>query len=1630
MAEEQGDFVAALKDRAFKVRKEAFEQLEEALQRGDSSLLEQAAPHFAVLLKDSNALVLKKALDAFEQAFALGLIPQASIPAICSVLIDAGLSQTKTSLKDQVVKILTDLAAKGEFGVVVPGLINGLQAKSPKVAAESATTLLMIVRSQPIQTPLPSFVKSLVPALQHKDAKTRRTVMEVAAVVAQTTGLEALKNMIGPSLPKQFVAALEGVITELENTETLGTLPAAHSNSAGGDANAARSAPQPVVKRLSYDPFDATTPMQYHLPKTWAKQITDKNWKERKQALDDVTGALAPLVRIDRSLLQIPQLFKQFREIIDADLSVAVVSGTLRLAGLLATLVGPLGPYGSTTKGLMMSCTNRLKERKAPVVTGYSLFMHSLLVHSHKMPELSADLWAVALPHKNPEVKEDVCKLYRSLWATEIVYNTVYQLGLTSSTVSLPPAVIQTAMAQAPTGSPSGGQNYDYSAYKSLEDVVINYLMNDGFPNTQKTLAEGTPVNGELSPGLQLKTRTYRERAALNSMLAEFCPEGGKGDADYDLAAFNTVFDALDKLMSDAASTIRIPAIKAFAFGVVAHVTEVLAVFGGTVSAVSVLAQNVINSLKHRISSKDPRKQGEINDLIKKICMATGRKDVLDIITNKETVQVGTAKIPAKVISPPQPPPSRPLVQNSPPDDPPPSHLPRMHVPTGGMEQLSSGGEVSPENIPSTTTRPASTTAPGSGNMLRRVQQKPAAPSQVGKQPADIALSTNPTLYEARKGSSSKWLVDPFNAEHPLSPQLRDELYGQLIHVLPQSFVSEMFIRQGRPGSAAGIPKAVDTRFTGSQKSILDAVGTLCTVVRQNPEGAVAQRDLLLKYLSLLFCDGFTSPTSPNTAQLKAALQLGEELMEIYITAELVLTLYDLEFLFPVLLSRLEQFNLTQLKQQITSLVERHVHITSFENIIQVCLVNMIGRGAKMQLRQIPTRLSIVRLVTVMAEASRDNDHILEVTPAHIQSLLTLYKPTGMSPETYTFTEGYLSANYPQYKGGNARSVLLGCLAALLNASDGATQRRLLSQISRTVQGKDYTDLEALLQLLPVEEAVDGLLPDEPELGQVQEERFESVQQYLSKPGASSSIHAVSPEMLSNQVPIAEALRPSVPMSHHTSLRDESQYSPQDARPVMGLANPSSYTAPSFSLNEESNERFLSNQAATPPLVQPTTTTSIPRPAPSNLRPSSADIPQEDLTVSNLGLPLTDEEQVELVSPEKSTSREDFKPFDSVRTPTLRRGAHVRPNITFDNALSGQILELFEGSLYAPRIREYKLALKKLVLMTRSAQVDAPQYASRLVLATSRMCRFFAFCDETESILSLKVSLMALYAQFVGALCINPEVVLCCTRRALYTILTDMLLFVSLLFEGNVSAASYCYSALLDMTMRANLTDVLVALLTLASRFNEALLTESSLIRFLPIMNPDDHYTPTPNMQDVFLADNACFEAALAILVGLIRKLRGPTLSALTLAHDRRMAIATHIFRASDLTQQADLFAGEVGGANIIWERVCTFYPSFIEAVVQNSNPMAPSLNVTQDTFDNVKLAPEDLFVALHLFWLRHRDAQPLVATSLTSTPISDTIYEFLTDLSRITGTGVHLYLKAARTGPLSTLITDLVANT
>ncbi|ESU37224.1 Hypothetical protein DHA2_96399 [Giardia duodenalis] len=1667
MADAESDFLAKLRSADAKQRLDALAILVPDDAPVCQSHLRLVAGVLPSLLGEINPLVLKKLYTALEELLRQDMLDANQFQSIATVLIEKGLSNTKPALKDQAKGILVALSARaslhsapGQPNVVIQSLLAGLSAKSPKVLSESALCLQAIVEKYGIfGMDVSPFVRLVAPVFQNKDLKVRRSAMKIAALLAMKVGVEPIKGMLGPNTPKQYITAFEGVMEEViqdlqKQQEGAGDSSLAQDGKVTAASEGKRAISPPiVVQRFTYDPFDDCVPASFHLPKNWDKMITDKNWKERKQILDDQVKALSSLTRIDRAQLSLPQIFKQLKTIVDSDLSVAVVSATMRFAASLAVLIGPMGPYSSTSKLLVVACTNRLKERKAPVIAGYNLFMHSLLVHSHRLSDISADMWAVAIPHKNSEVKEDSCRLLRTIWASAIVYNTVYYLGKTKLSVQLPNQILQSAIGQTPSGQTLGSNSVDYARYKELEDVVINYLLNDGFPGAQKALPEGTPVSGELSPGIQLKSRVHRERVSFNSMLIDVTPSQQNPQDPGDFSGLNLVFDSLDKLLGDSSAVIRAPALKAYAFGIVAHISEILAFFTRVTDGISQTAFNLLVNLKARFGAKDARKQAELMDLIKKVCISVGRSDILDILEGRVVPVVGQQKPLLDAAD-------HDTIHSYPHSDSasaapataPQSHgklfMPPSHQqPSQGAHTINAGvGGPGHNFVHSQLTG----LEQANSSKNKPSAQRGIKPGIAPKEPRDqkdqeLTISTNPNLYDQRKMSTIKWIIDPFNADAPVSLPARDELYNQLCQIIPSSYVADMFLKKASSNAPAllsgqqGIPRGIDAKFTGTSKTIVDTVSLLRNAMLGNHQGVVVQRDVLMKYISLLFCDGFAAPATPNTTQVKAACQITEDLINILIDNEVVLTISDLDYLFPAILARLEQFNMTQLKVQITSLAERHVHLTSFENIINVALMHLLGRNARIQIRQMPTKFAIIRLVSVMAEASRDNDHCLELSLAPIQSLLSIYK-TSVNTDTYAFSEGHISENYPKLRGGSARTIFITCLASIINACDAFVRTKLMPLIEKTLHDKDLQDFRALIlpcmanQVDDQQSYMTQVAPENPPAPVDPLDGFSPAEHYVNTSmrgqlGAQVFQSQKSMQSMTQASLQGPSLLTGPSLCQNTSMQSNNTSFSQQLSPQIVPADQLGHPLPPHGppqLQKNYVTSYLKTAAANPSVADMPSPVTLTGTSPTHVLTNKVASPTSKLTDSFP--PLVDFGSITLISPETSYTDRHYS-IDSTRTPTTTRQfqprnlAEVHP---FDDALSEEALHQLEnqGHLQVAELENHVLALKRAVYLANTNQINVATLLPRFINAASNICHFFFLCEESSERPERKLRLLIIYAQFLHALCGPRGTILCAPRSCILSAITDMLVFMVLFADSNLQSASCCYSALIDLMRSANITDVMTCLIILFMKVNAcAKDSEKSLLQELHLLQ--SVHLVRSEVSEMLSSNGPALAILSNVLVRLWAKMRTPFMQLISLAHGCRLDVATHIFKCSDLVNQESLYKTSEASTTpaIYWKKVAKEYPEFITAVGTNTCIMTTTVPdvLDQKGIQSTVLVLEDILLALNVFCLA--DA------STSCSALSQNMTSFVEELCSILGSEIYLYMRRAIHGPLRALIDQYVAS-
>lgn len=280
--------------------------------------------------------------------------------------------------------------------------------------------------------------------------------------------------------------------------------------------------------------FTPSEPKLINLPGKFDAQMKSTGWKEKKQALENASELFEP-VQDAKCNFDLNQLSMQCKLVFDNEINAIVVGNTYRLLGQIAAKCGTLGS-STNAKLLIQSAINRVKERKYAITQGFQIFSSLLLVKIH-FKNWFSEYFNVALGHKNNEVKEDLCRFLKSVYATSTCY------------VFCSP---------------------------ELQNERIKALANDYFPNPQYlNTEEEIPLEGERSYGMQIGPKLMRQRSCQGAVFCTFFVNGvvNENPVIYkdQIIAF---VQMLDKLLNDINEPVRQIAKRTLCLFVVAHLSE------------------------------------------------------------------------------------------------------------------------------------------------------------------------------------------------------------------------------------------------------------------------------------------------------------------------------------------------------------------------------------------------------------------------------------------------------------------------------------------------------------------------------------------------------------------------------------------------------------------------------------------------------------------------------------------------------------------------------------------------------------------------------------------------------------------------------------------------------------------------------------------------------------------------------------------------------------------------------------------------------------------------------------------------------------------------------------------------
>lgn len=366
---------------------------------------------------DSNAVAQEKGLECLVSLVKYaGETSARTREAIVPALVDKCFGSSRAGTRSHALELaLQYVEIENNATGVVNDLLPGLNAKQPKAVTGCVYALKEIVRIFGIQVASPPPVlKSLPKVFSHNDKAVRAEGAALSHVLYQYIGpgiepwLAELKTVQIKELKEAFETMEKesngkGSIkperyTRAQAREMETAIPDGMADTIAGDERADEVVLDP---RTFAEPVDIVPKLSSSLQ----NDLKSSKWKERKEALDDLSSLLSATPRI-KDTPELAELAKSLATRVASDANINCVMVAAKCLEDLAK--GMMGSFSKFREAVVPPMLERLKERKASVTDSIGAALDAVF-STVTLPDIIPDL-EPALRNKNPQVKEGTLK--------------------------------------------------------------------------------------------------------------------------------------------------------------------------------------------------------------------------------------------------------------------------------------------------------------------------------------------------------------------------------------------------------------------------------------------------------------------------------------------------------------------------------------------------------------------------------------------------------------------------------------------------------------------------------------------------------------------------------------------------------------------------------------------------------------------------------------------------------------------------------------------------------------------------------------------------------------------------------------------------------------------------------------------------------------------------------------------------------------------------------------------------------------------------------------------------------------------------------------------------------------------
>ncbi|KAI8337676.1 armadillo-type protein [Chlamydoabsidia padenii] len=404
-----------LNHKVWKARCSAYTELHDLFKTTVNDVdFHQYEGYLKTIATDVNAVAQETGLNTIYQYVNNAPNPSSSCESVVAALVQKCLGASKAGTKQKATDIILLYAELGMADPVVTLVLPGLDAKQPKLVAQTVMVLRELIRQFGVPTVNPKpLMKILSKLFGHTDKNVRAEAFTLTTELYRWIGPAINPSLatLKPVQTKELEAAFAKLPSDRPTPERLlrseqqkMTEAATMDVGIGGSHNGLDDTGEPM-EEVYVDSYDLADPLDLtaKLSGNFYELLESKKWQERREALDSLLKftKVPKLMDNDYTYL-IKALVKRIN---DANILLVGVTANC-IEGIAAGLRTSFGKYKELVAPPLIE---KLKERKPLVLEQVANAAHAVL-SSVPIMEIIEDL-TVAVKHKNPQIRTQSVKL-------------------------------------------------------------------------------------------------------------------------------------------------------------------------------------------------------------------------------------------------------------------------------------------------------------------------------------------------------------------------------------------------------------------------------------------------------------------------------------------------------------------------------------------------------------------------------------------------------------------------------------------------------------------------------------------------------------------------------------------------------------------------------------------------------------------------------------------------------------------------------------------------------------------------------------------------------------------------------------------------------------------------------------------------------------------------------------------------------------------------------------------------------------------------------------------------------------------------------------------------------------------